>query len=74
MEKNVEIHPAILLLKSELINIRRQLHSIPELAFQEKKTSAFILSYLSKYDLEIVSEVGITGIVAILKGLYIFLT
>lgn len=68
MEKKIVLHPAILLLKTELINIRRQLHTIPELAFQEKKTSAFILSYLSKFNLEIVSEVGITGIVAILKG------
>ncbi len=68
MENKIVIHPDVYLLKSELINIRRHLHSIPELAFQEKKTSAYILNYLSQFDLQIMNEVGVTGVVAILKG------
>ena len=31
-----------------LIDIRRELHKIPELGFQEFKTQAFILDYLAK--------------------------
>jgi len=36
----------------ELIDIRRQIHRHPELAFEERKTSRLIAEYLKKLGLE----------------------
>ncbi len=52
----------------EAVQIRRQLHQMPELCFQEKKTSAFILDYLKKLNLEVTSGIARYGIKAVLKG------
>ncbi|MDF2677179.1 MAG: amidohydrolase [Bacillota bacterium] len=54
-------------LSRELIEIRRDLHQIPEPAFQEYKTSKYIEEYLIKlgYHVEIVAK---TGILAFKKG------
>lgn len=68
MQNKIEIHPKVLSLKQELYELRRYFHTIPELAFQENKTSAYILTYLSKFNLEVIKDVATTGIFAILKG------
>ncbi|MDD2942998.1 MAG: M20 family metallopeptidase [bacterium] len=53
---------------SELVHTRRTLHAMPEVAFNEHKTAAFILNWLSDYpELEIVSGIGGTGIIATLN-------
>lgn len=57
-------------LKEQLINIRRTLHSIPEIGLKEYKTSEFIIKELEKLGLEIKTNIHQTGIVALLKGKY----
>lgn len=53
---------------SEVVEWRRYLHQHPELSFQEKKTSQFLINELKKLPLEIKENVGGYGIVATLKG------
>ncbi|MEH7351921.1 N-acetyldiaminopimelate deacetylase, partial [Gottfriedia acidiceleris] len=52
------------------IKIRRDLHLIPELGFQEFKTQAYLLEYLSSLDQErMVIDTWRTGIFVRVKGL-----
>lgn len=48
----------------EIINLRRELHKIPELGFEEYKTSLLIANYLENLGLNVVKGVGKTGVVA----------
>lgn len=50
-----------------LINIRRDFHKYPELAGEEKKTSAKIASYLQNLGLKVHKNIGGNGVVAILE-------
>ncbi|MCX6558738.1 MAG: M20 family metallopeptidase [Candidatus Aminicenantes bacterium] len=52
----------------ESVGLRRELHQIPELCFQEKKTAAFLAAYLKKLDLELTSAIAGSGIKAVLRG------
>ncbi len=55
-------------LEPQLIAWRRHLHSIPELAFQERETAAFIASTLSEIGCyEVREHIGGTGVVADLQ-------
>ena len=51
-----------------LVEIRRHLHSHPELSGQEYKTAAYIAGVLSTCGLQVQELVGKTGVVAELKG------
>ena len=51
----------------EAIEIRRHLHSIPELAFEEFKTSAFIAKKLNEMNVSFQQGIAKTGIVAIIN-------
>jgi amidohydrolase len=53
--------------QNRIIQIRRDLHQIPETAFTEEKTSAYLLKQLQAMDLEIESNIASHGIVALLK-------
>lgn len=55
-------------LLEEAIVLRRELHKIPETEFQEKKTSAFIASYLKKLGLQVRERVAKTGVIGYLAG------
>lgn len=55
-------------LSEEIIKIRRQLHSNPELSYQEHQTSDFIASYLESLGLETRRNVGGTGLTCDLQG------
>ncbi|NOZ61395.1 MAG: amidohydrolase [Calditrichaeota bacterium] len=54
--------------KSELIQLRRKFHQIPELGFSEKKTSAAIAAYLKELGISPQTGVGKTGVVGLLPG------
>lgn len=55
------------LLKNQLIYWRRQLHRFPELSFQEKKTSGFVLEVLQSLGIhEIQTGIAGHGIVAVI--------
>ena len=53
--------------KEAIINTRRELHRIPEIAFCEKKTSAFVSEYLKKIGLTIETGIAKTGVVGLLE-------
>jgi len=53
--------------KDLIIQTRRDLHRIPEIAFQETKTAAYLKQYLNRFDLEVVTDIAEHGIVATMK-------
>ena len=48
-------------------NIRKKLHTIPEIGYQEHKTSAFIINELERLGVEYEKNIAKTGIVAWIK-------
>ncbi len=50
----------------EAVAWRRELHQMPELAFQEHRTSAFVAERLASFGLTVASGLGGTGVVATL--------
>lgn len=56
------------MLSPRLIEIRRHLHSYPELSGQEYQTSAYVAGILSSYGLHVREGVGRTGVIGELKG------
>jgi len=53
---------------SEIVKIRRHIHSNPELSFEEYKTSDFIASRLKEYGIPYQQGIAKTGVVGIIKG------
>lgn len=53
--------------EAEIINWRRQLHAIPELGFNEFKTSDFVAEKLASFGMEVARGIGGTGVVGTLK-------
>ena len=51
-----------------LVELRRELHRIPELGYQEEKTSAKICQLLDQLEVPYQSAVGKTGVVARVKA------
>ena len=49
-----------------IIHFRRDLHKIPEVAYTEEKTSAYIANYLEKEGFEVTKGIAKTGVVALL--------
>lgn len=53
----------------EMIKLRRYMHMHPEVSFNEKKTAKFIENYLRDIGIsDIITQVGLNGIVARIKG------
>jgi amidohydrolase len=55
-------------LTPELIAIREDIHSHPELGLRETRTSAIVADYFRKLGLEVRTGYASTGVIAILKG------
>jgi amidohydrolase len=55
-------------LAPKLSKIRRQIHMYPELAYQEKRTAAFVAKTLRQIGLEVETGVAKTGVVGLLRG------
>lgn len=53
--------------KDLITKLRRDLHLIPEPAYTEKKTSAFVADYLAKQGLEVQTGIAQTGVVGLMK-------
>ena len=64
----MEIHDSVQKRHEEMTGWRRELHSRPELAFQEKWTSDFVAEKLESFDLPIHRGLASTGVVATLKN------
>ncbi|MBO1002571.1 M20 metallopeptidase family protein [Pseudogracilibacillus auburnensis] len=54
--------------QDEVIHWRRHLHQHPELSFQEFETATFIKEKLQSFGLEIKTNIGGNGVIAILNG------
>ncbi|ACF14148.1 amidohydrolase [Chloroherpeton thalassium ATCC 35110] len=52
----------------EVVELRRDIHRHPELAFEEKRTSQLAANYLRELGYEVTQGVAKTGVVADLKG------
>jgi len=53
---------------SEIVNLRRNIHANPELAFEEHKTSELIYNKLREWNIEVKQGVAKTGLVAMIRG------
>ena len=51
----------------EVKELRKKLHKIPEIAFNELKTAEFIKNYLTEIGIKFHSNVATTGIIADIK-------
>jgi amidohydrolase len=61
------IHQLVSEHKDLIIKIRRDLHRIPETAYTEKKTSAYVVDYLTSLGLEVQTGIAQYGVVGLLK-------
>jgi amidohydrolase len=61
------IHQLVRELKDRVINIRRDLHRIPETAYTEKKTSAYVTDYLNNLGLEVQTGIAQYGVIGLMK-------
>jgi amidohydrolase len=52
----------------DMVSMRRKLHVMPELGFQETATAAYIAERLNAAGLDVHTGIGETGIVAVLEG------
>lgn len=51
----------------KILLIRRDLHKIPEIGFQEFETSKFIKKYLESLNIPVIENIAITGVIGLLK-------
>jgi amidohydrolase len=54
--------------EQKVIEWRRQIHQHPELSNREVKTAALVADHLLSLGLDVTTEVGVHGVVAVLKG------
>jgi len=52
----------------ETVELRRQLHRLPEPCFQEQETAAFVAARLRRLGLEVTTGIAGTGVKAVLRG------
>jgi amidohydrolase len=62
----VDVHQVVNAHRDRIINTRRDLHRIPETAYTEKKTSAYVADYLNKEGLDVQTGIAQYGIVGLL--------
>jgi len=55
-------------IEQDIIHYRRSIHTYPETGFEEFKTSEMVSGLLEDFGLEIIEEIGKTGVIGILKG------
>lgn len=60
--------PSVSSLSAEMIRLRRDFHSHPELGFQERRTAGIVADYLRRLDIEVRDGIGGTGVVGLLRG------
>ena len=62
-----DIHQLVADQKDLIIQLRRDLHRIPETAYTEKKTSAYVANCLNNLKLEVKTEIARYGVVGLMK-------
>jgi amidohydrolase len=67
--KKFQIRPEVLEYYDEMVDIRRDLHTHPELGLQEHRTAEVVAKHLRSYGIEQITEkIANTGIVALIEG------
>ncbi len=64
----IQIEKDIFNIKEEAVDIRRQLHRIPEIGLMEYQTTSFILSFLEDLGIECEISAAGTGVIGFIKG------
>jgi amidohydrolase len=62
----VDVHQLVREHQDLIINTRHDLHRIPETAYTEKKTSAYVADYLNNEGLDVQTEIAQYGVVGLL--------
>ena len=65
---DIKIHPDIKLIKSFIIETRRDIHKYPELSFKEFRTSKLVAKNLKSWGIDVQENVAQTGVVGTIKG------
>jgi amidohydrolase len=68
MTLSEKVKQLALAVNTDVLTIRRHLHQHPELSFQEKETSEYIISWLKKHNIKHTTGWVDTGIVALIEG------
>ncbi|MDD4504325.1 MAG: M20/M25/M40 family metallo-hydrolase, partial [Clostridiaceae bacterium] len=55
-------------MQDDIVTWRRELHQIPEVGLELPQTSAYVLDKLTKMGIECKPNVGVSGIVGLIKG------
>lgn len=63
----VDIQQLVADQKDRIVKLRRDLHRIPETAYTEKKTSAYVANYLNSLELEVKTGIARYGVVGLMK-------
>ena len=61
-----DVHQMVSEAKDIIINTRRDLHRIPETAYTEKKTSAYVADYLNNEGLDVQTEIAKYGVIGLM--------
>lgn len=61
----MRLHNMVTALEAECTSVRRDLHQIPELGFEERKTQAYIMNYLLRLNPDSVEKLALTGVKAV---------
>jgi amidohydrolase len=63
-----EIQTKVKGIEQKVIDWRRDIHQNPELGNREVRTAAMVAKHLESLGMEVITNVGITGVIGILKG------
>lgn len=66
--ESLHIHPEVLELYEELVRVRREIHMHPELLYDLPLTSKLVEEYLTSLDLEVITGVGRSGVVGVIRN------
>ncbi|WP_079212901.1 M20 aminoacylase family protein [Brucella pituitosa] len=67
VNRKLEIEAGLASFIDEFIALRRDIHTHPELAFKETRTSALVAAYLKQWGYDVTTGVGGSGVVGTLK-------
>ena len=65
---NVKMDSAVEAMLPEMEEIYKDIHRNPELSMQEKRTAGIARDYLKKYNWEVTTGIGVTGVVGVMKN------
>jgi amidohydrolase len=60
--------PEIAAFHDELVAIRRDFHSHPEIGFQERRTASIVAEHLTRWGIETLQGLAETGVVGVIRG------